>query len=132
MKSKKITRWGVLAICLILMQTFVNTVSAQPLTFKVLNGEWARVDGNYTIKVQNAASDGTAEVGYFNPGNIHVEESNISFRDKHIRLYVKLQDKGYPGSTYTLYYYAEKDLLAGVYYQAATGNKYEVIFERKK
>jgi len=49
-----------------------------------------------------------------------------------VKLFIKLQDKGDPGSTYTLYYYPEKDALAGFYYQAAIGQTFEVIFLRKK
>jgi len=49
-----------------------------------------------------------------------------------VKLFIKLQDKGYPGSTYTLYYYPEKDAMAGFYYQAAVGQTYEVVFWRKK
>jgi hypothetical protein len=37
----------------------------------------------------------------------------------------------YPGSTYELYYYAEKDALAGFYYQAAMRQIFEVVFFRK-
>jgi hypothetical protein len=49
-----------------------------------------------------------------------------------VKLFIKLQDKGYPGSTYNLYYYPKKDVLAGFYYQAAIGQTFEVIFLRKK
>jgi hypothetical protein len=90
------------------------------------------VDGDYTLRIQDIEPDGAAEVKYFNPGRIHVAESRIDTMDGRIRLFVKLQDKGYPGSTYTLYYYFEKDVLVGTYYQAATGRTYEVIFVRKK
>jgi hypothetical protein len=132
MRGKKIFRWGITAACLALVQLTGNIVSAQPFSLKVIEGEWARVDGDYTISVQNVSSKGTADVEYFNPGSIHVAQSSVAFQNGRVGLYVKLQDKGYPGSTYTLYYYAEKDVLAGVYYQAATGKRYEVIFERKK
>jgi hypothetical protein len=42
-----------------------------------------------------------------------------------------MQDKGYTGSTYTLYYYAEKDALAGFYYQAAMDQTFKVAVFRK-
>ena len=107
-----------------------NAASAQPFDFKVIAGEWARIDGSYTLRVENVMSDGAAEVSYFNPGRIHVAESRVSTQDGRIKLFVKLQDKGYPGCTYTLFYYHEQDVLAGVYYQAAVGQTYEVIFVR--
>jgi hypothetical protein len=132
MKPKKITALAVSAICLILMQMAANAASAQPFDFNIIAGEWGRIDGNYTLRVRNVMSDGAADVSYFNPGKIHVAESRVSTQEGWIKLFVKLQDKGYPGSTYTLYYYAEKDVLAGIYYQAVTGNNYDVIFVRKK
>jgi hypothetical protein len=41
---------------------------------------------------------------------------------------IQLKGKGYPGSTYTLYYFEDKDDLAGFYFQAQTGQTFEVIF----
>jgi hypothetical protein len=43
-----------------------------------------------------------------------------------------LQDEGYPGCTYTLFYHPEEDVLAGSYYQAAVDRTYDVIFVRKE
>jgi hypothetical protein len=129
MKTKRIPPWAMMILCLILMQ-MADTASAQPLDVNVLAGQWARIDGNYALRVRDVMPDGTAEVGYFNPGKIHVAESRITRQDGRLKLFVKLQDKGYPGSTYTLYYYTEKDALAGAYYQAVTGRTYDVIFVR--
>jgi hypothetical protein len=132
MKGKKIFLLAALAACLALMQMAGNVASAQPFSFKVIDGEWARIDGNYTLRVRNVRSDGSADVKYFNPGSIHVAENRLDTKDGWIRLFVKLQDTGYPGSTYTLYYYFEKDVLVGTYHQAATGTTYDVVFVRKK
>jgi len=44
---------------------------------------------------------------------INVTEANVSEWKGLVRLFIKLDDEGYPGSTYTLYYYGEKDALAG-------------------
>jgi hypothetical protein len=132
MKGKKIFLLAALAASLALMQMAGNVASAQPFSFKVIDGEWARIDGNYTLRVRNVRSDGSADVKYFNPGAINVAENRLDYQEGRVRLFVKLQDRGYPGSTYTLYYYAERDVLAGIYFQAATGRKYEVIFVRKK
>ena len=67
-----------MAVCLILMQ-MADTASAQPLDVNVLAGQWARIDGNYALRVRDVMPDGTAEVGYFNPGKIHVAESRVTF-----------------------------------------------------
>jgi hypothetical protein len=130
MKPKRITLWAIMIICLVLMQMTAGVASPQPLNFKVIAGQWARIDGSYTLRVENVMSDGTAEASYFNPGRIHVAESRVSTQQGRIKLFVKLQDKGYPGCTYTLFYYPEEDVLAGVYYQAAVNRTYEVIFVR--
>ena len=130
MKPKRITWWTIMSICLAQMQMAASVASAQPLDFKAITGQWARIDGNYTLRVQDVMSDGKVNVSYFNPGRIHVAESSVAVHEGRIKLFVKLQDKGYPGSTYTLHYYAEKDALAGAYYQAVTGRTYDVIFVR--
>jgi hypothetical protein len=57
--------------------------------------------------------------------------ANVSLVKGLVKLFIKFQDKGYPGSMFTLYYYREKDALAGFYYQAAIGQTYEVVFIRK-
>jgi hypothetical protein len=99
--------------------------------FQVFMGDWVRPDGDYTIRVSNIYSDGRVDAGYFNPRPIHVAEASVSVQKGLLKLFIKLQDKGYPGSTYTLYYYAEKDALAGFYYQAAMQQTFEVMFFRK-
>jgi len=43
---------------------------------------------------------------------------------------IVLKDINYPGSTYTLMYNSEKDLLTGNYFQAVEGVNYEVTFQR--
>ena len=97
----------------------------------VIIGEWVRSDGGYIIRVRGVNPDGSVDAGYFNPAKINIEEANVSLWKGFVKLFIKLQDKGYPGSTYNLYYYPEKDALAGFYYQAATEQTYEVVFLRK-
>lgn len=100
--------------------------------FQVLVGSWVRTDGGYLIRVDHIRSNGDVAAEYFNPRPIHVSEANVSMQKKLVRLFIKLEDTGYPGSTYTLYYFAEKDALAGFYFQAALDRTFEVIFLRKK
>ena len=45
---------------------------------------------------------------------------------------IELRDVNYPGSTYVLTYEAATDQLAGVYYQAAFQQRFEVVFGRTK
>ena len=100
--------------------------------FKVIVGKWVRPDGGYIVRIRDVNPDGSVDAGYFNPRKINIAEANVSLWKGLVKLFIKLQDKGYPGSTYTLYYYQEKDVLAGFYYQAAIGQTYEVVFLRKK
>ena len=100
--------------------------------FRVLIGEWIRPDGGYVIQVWGVNPDGSVDAGYFNPNDINVAKANVSKWKGLIKLFIKLQDKGYPGSTYTLYYYAEKDALAGYYYQAVMEQTFKVFFLRKR
>jgi len=76
--------------------------------------------------------DGQTDVKYFNPDEINIAEANVSLWKGLVKLFIKLQDEGYPGSTYTLYYYEDKDALAGFYYQAVLDQTFEVVFLRKK
>jgi len=48
------------------------------------------------------------------------------------RLFIELRDAGYPGSTYELIHDPRSDLLSGVYFQAAMGQRFDVVFVRKK
>ena len=133
--QKKITARAdltALAICITFSIIFMSSVSAKGQDFGVLAGDWVRSDGNYLLRVQNVDQEGSVNVTYFNPNPIHVAEANVSLWKGMVKLFVKLQDKGYPGSTYTLYYFEEKDALAGFYFQATMGQTYEVVFTRKK
>ena len=99
--------------------------------FAIMAGECQRSDGNYLIRVSDVEANGRAKVQYFNPRPIHVAKAAISPHKGFIELSIKFQDKGYEGSTYLLYYYAEKDSLVGYYYQAKMNRTYKVTFIRK-
>ena len=107
------------------------TASTENPEFKTLAGKWIRPDGGYVIHVRDVQPDGAADAAYFNPNPIHVAEAKVSMQGGLMKLYIRLEGEGYPGSTYTLYYYAEKDALAGFYYQAAMDQTFEVVFIRQ-
>ncbi len=108
-----------------------STPPLSRLDYSVIDGEWQRTDGSYLLRISDVQTEGLATVEYFNPSPIHVAHTTLSTQKELIKLFVKFQDKGYEGSTYTLYYYAEKDSLVGFYYQAAMDRTFEVIFIRK-
>lgn len=108
-----------------------DSSSAGNPDFGVLVGSWQRTDGSYLIRVSDIKTDGQVKAEYFNPRPVNIVESTVSTQKGLIKLFIKFQDKGYEGSTYTLYYYAEKDALLGFYYQAAMDRTFETIFLRK-
>jgi hypothetical protein len=97
-----------------------------------LIGRWSRPDGGYTIEIRNIDAKGLADAGYFNPRPIHVSKAVAARRDNGLEFFMELRDEGYPGSTYTLVYDAQRDLLAGIYYQAAMNQSFGVNFLRAK
>ena len=113
---------------------FLDSAAASPEKpdLNILKGEWVRQDGDYVIKVRKINPDGSTDTGYYNPRPINVAQATASVQKGLQKLFIKLQDRGYPGSTYTLYYYGEKDALIGFYYQAKIKQTFEVIFLRKK
>jgi len=107
------------SLCLVFLQPILAEEKPSPLVkvdYSIIAGEWQRTDGGYLIKISDVQADGRVTVNYFNPRPIHVAQSAISTTKELIRLFVKFQDKGYEGSTYTLFYYAEKDALVGLHW----------------
>jgi hypothetical protein len=109
-----------------------STSSADKSDFQSLVGDWVRPDGGYIIKILDVDKNGRVDAGYFNPRPINVSRAFASAETGRLNLFIKLQGKGYPGSTYTLIYNDENDTLIGIYYQAALGQSFEVVFVRKK
>jgi hypothetical protein len=99
---------------------------------KVLLGNWERTDSDYKIKIYEVTKDGKMKAGYFNPKYINVSKASWTNSKAVLKIYVELRDKNYPGSNYTLIYYPEKDMLAGKYFQAVSGEAYDVLFTRIK
>jgi hypothetical protein len=93
-------------------------------------GKWQRTDGGYILEINNIKTDSTLEAAYFNPRPINVAETRWKVQDAYFYFYIKFDDEGYPGSYYSLGYFAQDDHLYGIYYQALQGQEYEVVFER--
>lgn len=98
--------------------------------FEPLIGRWQRPDGGYVLEIRGIATDGKAAVRYLNPRPINVTRAEASKVNSAFRIFVELRDTGYPGSTYTLAYEPKKDVLLGIYYQAAMRQSFTVVFER--
>ena len=134
MKKREIKLGALIIIlaCMVCFSVRETAVSAEKPDFKVIVGEWVRPDGGYVVHVRDVKPDGSVDAGYYNPKEINIAEANVSLWKGLVKLFIKLQDEGYPGSTYTLYYYAQKDAMAGFYYQAAIGQTFNVVFLRNK
>lgn len=96
--------------------------------FQPLIGRWRRPDGGYVIDIRGIDDDGKIEAGYFNPRPINVARAEASRDADGLKVFVELQDVGYPGATYSLIYNPRQNVLEGLYYQPAAGQTFEVMF----
>jgi len=101
------------------------------IEFHKLIGPWLRPDGGYVIDIRNISAGGMMEAAYFNPRPINVSRAEVARKKGSLEVFIELRDTGYPGSTYTLVYDPQQDVLSGIYYQATIGQSFEVIFVRK-
>jgi hypothetical protein len=106
--------------------------SGPTVEFDQLIGRWLRPDGGYIIDIRNISSGGKMEAAYFNPRPIKVSRAEVSRVKGGLEVFVELRDTGYPGSTYTLTYNPQQDMMIGIYFQATIGQSFEVIFVRAK
>jgi len=99
--------------------------------FDNLIGRWLRPDGGYIIEIRKIGADGWMEAAYLNPRPINVARAEASWKKGKQEVFIELQDTGYPGSTYTLDYQPDQDVLTGIYFQAALKQTFEVVFVRQ-
>jgi hypothetical protein len=102
------------------------------LDFGELKGRWVRPDGGYILSVKDVDPGGKMDAAYYNPRPINVSKAQATQEAATLKVFIELRDAGYPGSTYTLTYDQKTDRLGGVYYQAAIGQRFDVIFVRAK
>lgn len=112
-------------------QALSNPTLNKDQIFKKLIGRWLRPDGGYIIEIRSIKADGRLDAAYLNPRSINVARGEASWQNGHPQVFIELQDTGYPGSTYTLDYDLNQDILTGIYYQAALKQAFEVEFVRQ-
>ena len=100
--------------------------------FEKLRGRWLRDTGGYIIEIRKVGPGGKLDAAYFNPKSIHVGRAEAVQQGAAVKVSVELRDVNYPGSTYTLNYDAKNDRLVGRYFQAVTGETFDVYFVRLK
>ncbi|WYD81999.1 MAG: hypothetical protein V8K32_06345 [Candidatus Electrothrix gigas] len=112
--------------------TQAYSVNQQVMMFEKLIGRWNRTNGNYFLEFIPLKESKTVRVVYYNPKPIHIAQTKISSENGAIKVFIKLQDKGYPGSTYTLHYVPSDDILKGYYFHAGLQQQFPVVFNREQ
>jgi len=98
---------------------------------QVLCGRWLRPDGPYILDLKSIGSDGKIQAAYVNPQReIHVSRAEASVQGTTLRVFLMLDDDGYPGCTYNLNYDPQQQTLSGIYFQAQMQESFEVVFIR--
>jgi hypothetical protein len=98
--------------------------------FEKLIGQWQRADGGYIVEIRSIEPGGKMNAAYFNPRPIHVAKAEASRYEGTVNVFIELRDVNYPGSNYNLTYDPADDYLKGIYFQAATGQTFDVYFMR--
>ncbi len=124
----------IVALIILFTNNTGDTVSSNKISAdkNLLVGDWVRTDASYLIKIIKVNEDGTLDAQYFNPKPINVGKANWEESHGNLTITVELRDVNYPGSTYTLSYLPDTDVLAGDYFQAVQGATFYVEFVRKK
>jgi len=104
--------------------------SGKAVDKNLLAGDWVRTDASYLVKIIKVNDDRSLEAQYFNPNPINVGKANWEESYGSLKIIIELRDVNYPGSTYTLIYLPDRDVLAGDYYQAVEGLTFYVEFTR--
>jgi hypothetical protein len=104
----------------------------RPEAFRSLIGSWVRPDGGYVLDIRAVDAAGRLDAGYYNPRPINVAQAEAQMVGNALRVFIKLQDTGYPGATYTLTHNPQSDGLFGFYHQPAAGQTFEVVFVRRE
>lgn len=120
------TSWG----RAVLQRVSTEADGPEPVDLRALAGRWVRMDTPYVLEITSAGKDGTLKAGYYNPRSINISRAEARSNEGELEVFVELHDVNYPGSTYNLTYDRTRDLLVGVYFQAVTGQKYDVTFGR--
>jgi hypothetical protein len=96
-----------------------------------LAGSWLRPDGGYVIEILEVHDQGTLNARYLNPRPINIARAEWKVEDDRLKIFIKFDDVNYPGSTYTLDYFPDRDQLIGAYFQAVQQQSYYVEFIRQ-
>jgi len=138
-RNKLILSFALVVILLIVIVVILTeepsdsvSTSAKTIDKNLLVGNWLRTDSDYRLQISEVNEDFTLKAKYFNPNPINVGRASWQESYGSLKIIVELRDVNYPGSTYTLNYLPDKNLLAGDYYQAVEGLTFYVEFTPNK
>ena len=123
---------GIAVFFLMNSESGISTSGSRDFDKNSLIGDWVRTDAQYLIRITEVKDDRTMTAQYFNPNPINVGKANWEQSYGNLKIIVEMRDVNYPGSTYTLSYLPDRDILAGEYYQAVEGLTFYVEFMRRK
>jgi hypothetical protein len=98
----------------------------------LIKGVWGRTDGAGEINISVVLDNGLLTATFCNPKSITIEKAVWTNSSDVLRIYIIFREDNYPGSSFSLNYLAEKDLLLGVYFDALTNESQTVTFKRIK
>lgn len=84
------------------------------------------------LDISAVEDGGKLAAAYFNPTPIHVSKALLVREATGLKVFIELQDVGYPGCTYSLKLDESTQQLYGQYFQAAQQQTYDVVFARLK
>jgi hypothetical protein len=98
----------------------------------LIKGVWGRTDAVGEINISEILDNGLLKTTFYNPKMINIEKAIWTNSSDVLRIYILFREDKYPGSSFSLNYLPEKDLLLGVYFDALTNESYSVAFKRVK
>lgn len=110
----------------------LKKVQPPKMEIRALAGNWIRTDRPHKLNLIEFAGDGTLKAEYLNPKPAHIGKASWLDDNSFLNIYLELRDEKFPGSTYTLFYIPNKDLLVGKFFHAKDGATYNVGFKREK
>jgi uncharacterized protein (DUF2147 family) len=118
---------------LLVVLAAANLPAQAPPDFSPVIGTWTRVQGGYELEIKAIEASGKMKVAYLNPRAgryIHIAEAKATSDQGAINIFVKMEDRDYPGSYYQLSLDKKNNNLNGKYFHAPSGKIMDVTFTK--
>lgn len=114
------------------LENSTSMIQPQRQGVNLLKGIWGRTEGPGEINISEVVDNGVLKATFYNPKLINIEKAVWTNSSDVLRIYILLREDNYLGSSFSLNYIAEKDILLGVYFDALTNESYTTSFKRVK